>query len=154
MWVTSMQNSKLQTLLVSKLKISITKSTASRPLCYVMSLLWLVGGKCDLSNLYDAHSSREQHCHVLSNGEKGHRQFMKVCVCPVVDDWNTLLSELLDGCTSDNRCGAAFVAVCSSLSSSVFGLLKLSLHLFLLLLCLILPSGNSFLLVTYIFVWK
>lgn len=108
-------------------------SAASRPLCCVMPLLWLVGEKYELSHPHAAHSSREHHCHVLSDGG-GKYTLQDVCVWLWVScgGWMWLRRcgvrtaglcyyalNLLSSCTSDNRCGAVAVAACSSSSLSV-----------------------------------
>lgn len=54
-------------------------SAARRPLCCVMSLPWLVGGKCELSHA--AHSGVEHRRRVFWNGRGANGCFIGVCVC-------------------------------------------------------------------------
>lgn len=87
-----------------------------------MLLLWLVGEKCHIHMLPTHPENITVMYFKMDKGDT-----FKVCVCVSCGGWMGLRTpELyhyafnpLSSCTSDNRCGAAVVAVCSSLSSSV-----------------------------------
>lgn len=97
-----------------------------------MSVLRLAGEQCEMSHPHAAHSFRKHHCHVPPHRGGGIQPLYKsVCVSCRGCMWlrrsgvrtaglHYYVFNLPSSCTPDNRCSAAFDAVCSSLSSSVF----------------------------------